>query len=243
MKFIGVLKKNKLMFVVGLIYILLMIFMPTKAASSAKNSIYYIIEMLQIMPVILVLTALIEAWIPRKVIINNFGKNTGAKGIILSFILGSVSAGPIYAAFPVCKTLLNKGASISNIVIILSAWAVVKVPMLANEAKFLGVQFMFVRWILTSISIIIMGFLVSSIVKEKDLKLENDIEKSNNHLLHIRKQYCIGCGICTRVQPDIFELMNNKAVIKTTDSTSMEYLSKAKEASDKCPVGAIIITP
>ena len=31
---------------------------------------------------------------------------------------------------------LKKGASISNIVIILSAWAVIKVPMLANEAKF-----------------------------------------------------------------------------------------------------------
>jgi uncharacterized membrane protein YraQ (UPF0718 family) len=144
-------RNNKLMFFVILAYLVLLVFMPDKAIKSFQNSLYYVKEMLMIMPVILVLTSLITAWIPRKTIENNFGKNSGVKGSVYSFLLGSFSAGPIYAAFPVCKALLKKGASISNIVIILSTWAVIKVPMLINENKFLGFKFMVLRWIFTTI--------------------------------------------------------------------------------------------
>jgi hypothetical protein len=42
-----------------------------------------------------------------------------------------------------------------NLVIILSAWAVIKVPMLLNELKFLEFEFMAVRWVLTVIAIVV----------------------------------------------------------------------------------------
>ena len=125
--------------------------MPNKAIQSLNNSIYYIKEMLIIMPVILLLTSLIEAWVPKKTIQNALGEGSGFKGTIYSFLLGSFSADPIYAAFPVCKMLLKKGASVSNIVVMLSTWAVIKIPMLANETKFLGPKFMVIRWVLTTI--------------------------------------------------------------------------------------------
>lgn len=162
-------KKNKLMFAVLAVYGVLFAVMPQKAVEAVKNSAYYIKEMLFIMPVVLVLTALIETWVPRKTIMNSFGEGSGVKGAIYSFLLGSFSAGPIYAAFPICKMLLSKGASIANIVIILSAWAVVKVPMLANEAKFLGPKFMALRWVLTTVSIFIMAYITSALVKKEEL--------------------------------------------------------------------------
>ena len=136
---------NRLLTVVILIYMVLAVISPDKAGQALKGSLYYVKEMLMIMPVILVLTSLITAWVPRKTIENSFGSGSGVKGSILSFLLGSFSAGPIYAAFPVCKTLLEKGAGISNIVIILSTWAVIKVPMLLNEARFLSFRFIYVK--------------------------------------------------------------------------------------------------
>ena len=159
--------KNKFLTLILLIYIILFILMPNKAITSLKNSFYYVKEMLMIMPVILLLTALITAWVPKKAIEKNLGSNSGFKGSIFSFLLGSFSAGPIYAAFPVCKTLFEKGASISNIVILLSTWAVVKIPMLLTEFKFLGPKFMIARWILTTISIFIMGYITSKLVKQR----------------------------------------------------------------------------
>lgn len=176
MNVLAKIKKNKLLTLVSFIYLVLFLFNTDKAILSVKNSMYYVKEMLEIMPAIFVITALIEKNIPKKVILNSLGKNSGIKGIILSFILGSFSAGPIYAAFPVCRTLIKKGASISNIVIILSSWAVIKVPMLLNEAKFLGIKFMFLRWILTIVSILCMSYLVSLLVNKNSIpNLEEEL--------------------------------------------------------------------
>lgn len=63
--------------------------------------------------------------------------------------------------------MLKKGASITNIVIILSSWAVIKIPMLANEVKFLGIKFMGIRWVLTVISIFTMGYFMALFVKKE----------------------------------------------------------------------------
>lgn len=60
------------------------------------------------MPVVFILTSILEAWVPREVIMNIFGEKAGIKGSMMSFILGSLSAGPIYAAFPISKMLLKK---------------------------------------------------------------------------------------------------------------------------------------
>jgi len=234
-------KRNKLLLIVGAVYLSLIVFKTDKAILSFKNSSYYIIEMLQIMPVIFILTSLIEAWVPREVIMNSFGESSGKKGAILSFLLGSVSAGPIYAAFPVCKMLLKKGARISNIVIILSAWAVVKVPMLANEAKFLGPKFMAVRWVLTTISIFIMAYLVSKIVKKENMPIEDEKENNNGiQSISIKKQYCIGCGLCTKLSPENFSMENGKANF-INKKTSLEAIKAIKPIIDKCPAKAISI--
>ena len=145
---------------------------PTLGIESVHNSGFYIKEMLLIMPVIFILTALLELWIPKEKITQFLGREAGVKGIILSFVVGSISAGPIYAAFPMCVMLHKKGASIRNIVIILGSWAVIKVPMLLNEAKFLGLKFMIIRWVLTIIAIIIFSWISAKLIKDDDLPSE-----------------------------------------------------------------------
>lgn len=232
-------KKNKLLALVLLAYVFLWIAMPDKAALSVKNSMYYIIEMLEIMPVIFLLTSIIEAWVPREVIINRFGEGSGIKGNVFSFVLGSFSAGPIYAAFPVCKMLLKKGASITNIVIILSAWAVIKVPMLANEAKFLGIRFMGWRWILTVVSILLMAYMVSILVKKDSIPMAKEQEIDEIKGIDIREQYCIGCGICAKFLPQYFVMYDKKAKSKNQEVMGQE-VEKISTVINKCPAKAIV---
>ncbi|MBK5245006.1 MAG: permease [Eubacteriaceae bacterium] len=236
------LKNNKFLVLVLMAYVGVSIYMPDKFIHSLGNSWYYIKEMLMIMPVILLLTSLITAWVPRKTIENAFGSNSGIKGSVFSFLLGSFSAGPIYAAFPVCKMLLNKGASISNIVIILSTWAVIKIPMLITESKFLGPEFMAVRWILTTIAIFMMGFITAKFVKTKDLPAD-DIELSSpENSLSLDREYCIGCGVCTKIAPSHFHMVNKKARIMTQVITLAEQAS-INEAVEKCPAKIIRFHP
>lgn len=230
----SILKNNKFLFAILILYIGLALIMPGKALESVFNSLYYVKEMLMIMPVILLLTALITAWVPKDAIEKNLGKNSGIKGSIFSFLLGSFSAGPIYAAFPVCKALLTKGASISNIVILLSTWAVLKVPMLINESKFLGPKFMALRWVLTAASIFLMGYITSKLVKEEDLPADDLELAPGEGSLHIDSDYCIGCGVCTKLSPKHFEMDGKKAKVISQD-IGKDELGPINEAMEKCP--------
>lgn len=233
MKILKKAKENLSIIIIILAYAVLFIVKPDMGIASVKNSGYYIKEMLMIMPVIFILTALLDAWVPKEKITKYLGKEAKTKGAVLSFVLGSISAGPVYAAFPFCVMLLKKGASIMNIVIILSSWAVIKVPMLLNEAKFLGMNFMVVRWILTVIAIIIFSWLTAKIIKKEDIPLDNEKEAG----LLINDGACMGCSLCAQNYPEVFEMRGNKAYIKNPEDPL--DVSKLKDVIECCPVHAI----
>ena len=235
-------KQNPFLSSIFAIYIVLFIVNMEKAISALSSTGFYLREMLIIMPVVFLLTALIDAWIPKNTIMKALGENSGAKGAITALVLGSISAGPIYAAFPLAKTLLKKGASVGNIVVILSSWAVIKIPMLANEVKFLGTKFMITRWIFTVIAIFIMGYITSKIVKTEDIPHEEEV--LNKGQLFLDKDTCIGCGICAKLAPDYFTMGENKGkkiAIREIDYMKTKDEEKVKESRDKCPVNAIEI--
>ncbi len=233
MKVASMIKRNKLLSFVILVYSSLLIMRPDIATTALGNSGYYFKEMIMVLPVIFLLTVVIEAWIPKEVIMKGIGKKSGFKGYLLALALGSVSAGPIYAAFPIAKALLKKGASISNVVIILSAWAVVKVPMLANEVKFLGMEFMVTRWILTVLAIFVMAFVIGKFVKEDELSTDE------SKAFKVVSEACIGCNICVKAIPELFEMKGSKAVTIASDKLHA-YHDRLVHVTEKCPAKAIV---
>jgi len=237
MKIKDFLVKNKLVFIVVLAYVGLLIFAPAKAATAFLNSTYYLKEMAQIMPVIFLLTVVIEVLLPKELIIRGLGRGSGIKGNLLSLALGSLSAGPIYAAFPISKSLLGKGASLSNIVIILSSWAVIKVPMLANEAKFLGTEFMVKRWFLTVGAIFILAYLLPVIIKKQSSEKENKKIAG----FAVKKEYCIGCALCSKEFPEIFYMEGKKAFVKLKREDSfISGIKMIDRIIERCPSRAIV---
>lgn len=216
-------KKHKILILAIISYLGVFIYDSSLVMVALEGSKYYFLEMLQILPAVFILTSMIQTWVPTSVIMKYFGNGSGIKGISISLLIGSLSAGPIYAAFPVCQTLLKKGASIKNIVIILSAWAVIKVPMLINEVKFLGFQYMLVRWVLTLIAILIMATIVDRVVKREDLP--------SSHNFKINHTTCVLCEACLKEYPNTFGLDGKKIIIKKDELTEEEVNS--------CPMGAI----
>ena len=236
MKVINKVKENLFIIFIAIAYIAMFIINPGMGVASVKNSFYYIKEMIMIMPVIFVLTALLDLWVPKEKIMKYLGKEAKSKGVVLSLALGSISAGPIYAAFPLCVMLHKKGTSVRNLVIILSAWAVIKVPMLLNELKFLGFEFMAVRWVLTVIVIIAFSWITAKIVKDDDLPQL----RANQSGPSINRSACMGCSLCTKNYPELFEIQNKKASLKEI-SEEIDH-EKLMEAVNSCPVKAISIS-
>ena len=61
--------------------------------------------------------------------------------------------------------------------------------------------------------------------------------------IKINQEDCIGCGSCSAICPDVFDVNEeNKAVIKSTNTSQGETDEKCvKEAAEVCPVQAIKI--
>ncbi|SHJ82818.1 4Fe-4S single cluster domain-containing protein [Dethiosulfatibacter aminovorans DSM 17477] len=236
----AIMKKNKLFIIIIIIYAALMIFKNDMASTALGNSMYYLIEMTQILPVIFMLTVAIDVLIPKEWIVKRLGSKSGIAGAGLALAFGSLSAGPIYAAFPIAKTLHKKGASAGNVVIILSAWAVIKVPMLANEAKFLGPDFMAVRWLLTVLFI----FAIALIMEKLHIHVEHGEESIKEDIV-VKKDYCIGCTACAKGMPEVFGMKDGKAYVIRPD-TKLALIDEDKKEklykeAGKCPPRAIEI--
>jgi uncharacterized membrane protein YraQ (UPF0718 family) len=83
----------------------------------------------------------------------------------MAIFVGTAAMGPLYAAFPLGVSLLEKGASLFNTAIFLCVWASIKIPMILFEIKFLGADFAFLRLALTIPSILAISSLLNLILK------------------------------------------------------------------------------
>ena len=198
MSFMSILRKFRLLLIAVVLYGVFFIFKQDVFFSALKMTEKFFLEMLRVLPPVLVITALISVWVPASVITRGLGKDSGFRGKLLSLIIGSLSAGPIYAAFPATLVLFKKGASVSNLVIILSAWAVIKVPMILVEISFLGLKFAITRLVLTVPAILAMGYIVEKLVKRESIsEPRGELEFSDLTAKEIvQKLPNMNCGAC-----------------------------------------------
>jgi uncharacterized membrane protein YraQ (UPF0718 family) len=146
--------------VVLVVHLALALFVPRWVGPSLRGWARGMGDVMAIVPSVLILIGLFEAWVPKEVVARHLGRRSGVRGILLALLLGTGAAGPIYAAFPIGVTLLEKGARLANLVIFLGAWATIKLPMLLMESAFLGTRFAMLRLVLTLPGLIACGFLV-----------------------------------------------------------------------------------
>lgn len=134
-------------------------------------------EMLLVIPPIFVLLGLLDVWVPREMMIKFMGEGSGIKGIILSILIGSAAAGPLYGAFPVAAVFMKKGVKFNNILIFIGAWSTTKIPMFLFEITSLGAKFAFTRLAIDIPGIIIIAFVLSKLIPKTEVeKIYNNAE-------------------------------------------------------------------
>lgn len=159
-------KKYRLVAVVLALYLVLALVRPDLAQVSTLTSLRFLGNVAILLPTILVLMGLFDVWVPRKVVERNMGPSSGLRGMLLAILLGTASAGPIFAAYPIALSLQRMGARMANISIFLGAWAAIKIPMILLESQFVGGRFALVRLALTLPGIIGMGLLMERLVPD-----------------------------------------------------------------------------
>lgn len=145
---------------------------------SLTGSSFY--QMLSVLPPIMLLLGLMDEWVPREKLLKFMGENSGMLGIFFAFLIGSIAAGPMYAAFPFTTVLLRKGVKFSNIIIFMNAWCVTKISTFMFELTALGTTFTLTRLAVNIPGIIFMGLLTQRMLSENELeKVYKSSEKLN----------------------------------------------------------------
>ncbi len=124
-------------------------------------------QMLSFLPAIFILVGLLDVWIPKETMIKYMGDNSGIKGILIAFFLGSAAAGPLYAAFPVAALLLKKGARLAYVLIFLGAWSSTKLPLILFEIASLGVRFTVIHVSVSIVSFLAIAFLMEKLTSQE----------------------------------------------------------------------------
>lgn len=131
---------------------------------------YSLKEMALIIPPIFILLGLLDVWVPRETMMKFMGEESGLKGIILAFLLGSAAAGPLYGAFPIAAVFMKKGVKFTNILIFIGAWSTTKIPMFLFELSALGTRFAVTRLLVDIPGIIIMAYILGRIIPKKEIE-------------------------------------------------------------------------
>jgi uncharacterized membrane protein YraQ (UPF0718 family) len=143
---------------------------PDRVPAATGTMWAYLREMIMILPAVMIIMGLFSVFVSRELVVKYMGKASGMRGIAIAMFFGALPTGPLYVVFPLAAALRGKGASITNIVVFLSAWACIKIPQELVELQFLGVKFMAARLILTVISVAIMGILIEKLIAWTDSK-------------------------------------------------------------------------
>ncbi|MCI6151718.1 MAG: permease [Fusobacterium perfoetens] len=165
-----IIKRYRIFVILFIINLYFLFIKPEIGKKSFEITFKNLVEMLGIIPPIFILLGLLDIWVKKETIIKFMGKDSGIKGILLSFLMGSTAAGPLYAAFPIAGILLKKGTSIFNVLIFIGAWSTMKIPLLIFEFSSLGYNFTLLRLGLNIIGIPLIAFIINIFLNENDKK-------------------------------------------------------------------------
>ncbi|MCD6176271.1 MAG: permease [Candidatus Cloacimonetes bacterium] len=154
-------------------FALITILVPEKSPLILQTSFDYFKQMAMVFPAVLILMGLFTVWVSKEFVMTHLGESSGIKGIAVAFFLGAIPTGPIFIAFPMAQALHKKGASYTNIVIFLSAWACIKIPQELMELQFMGAKFMLARLGMTTVFITLMGIIINKLMNtEKEIEVK-----------------------------------------------------------------------
>lgn len=143
----------------------LILYEPSLGLDAIYITVENLKQMLVVIPPIFIMLGLMDIWIPKDTMIKLMGKESGLIGMGIGFTLGSVSAGPLYAAFPIAGVLMKKGSSFFNVLIFIGAWSTTKIPLLLFEASTMGWKFMIARFIIDVFGIVLIAYIVEKLLK------------------------------------------------------------------------------
>lgn len=161
-------KKYGFLGTVLLVNILMLLIQPETGLDALTFTARNFLNFLFMLTPIFILIGLMDVWIDRDMMIRIMGEQSGPRGVLVAFLLGVITAVPMYALLPVSGVLLRKECRISNVLIFLCSSASIRIPLLLFEVSSLGWLFTAVRFITNIVIVPAIAFLIDKALSEEE---------------------------------------------------------------------------
>jgi uncharacterized membrane protein YraQ (UPF0718 family) len=151
----------------AVLYLILFLAAPEKAFSSLKASINIFQNVLIPLVLVLFFIFFLNLFLKPAKVAKLLGKNSGCRGIAVSAAAGIISAGPIYAWYPLLKDLKEKGAGDSLIAVFLYNRAI-KLFLLPVMIAYFGLLFVGILTVLMILASVLIGYCIGILMNQKN---------------------------------------------------------------------------
>ena len=110
-----------------------------------KTAFTMTLELLPLLFFAMILAGMIQVLLPKQLLSQWVGAESGMKGIFIGTIAGGIMPGGPYVSLPLAAGLLRAGAGIGTMVAFLTAWSLWAIARLPLEFGILGWKFTLVR--------------------------------------------------------------------------------------------------
>lgn len=163
-----IIKKNIFLIAVFAVALLMLFAYPETGITAFGVTERNFLNFVVMLAPVFILIGLMDVWIEREAMIRSMGNQSGLHGALFAFLLGTVTAVPLYALLPVAGVLLKKECRISNVLIFLCSSASVRVPLLLFEISSLGWKFTLVCFIANVVVVFATAFIVDRFLNTED---------------------------------------------------------------------------
>jgi len=139
------------------------VFDKSKTIEALKRGLKMFLSLLPPFITILIVVSVALFLTPNAFLIKWFGSGSGAFGMFMAAIIGSISLIPGFIAYPLGGILVKNGVSYSVIAVFITTLMMVGVVTLPIEKRFFGLKIALLRNILSFFGAIIIGLLIGAL--------------------------------------------------------------------------------
>lgn len=113
---------------------------------------------------VLILVSLAVSVIPSSLIETYLGAGSGAGGLFMAALIGSITLIPGFISYPIAALLVQEGASYTTVATFMTTLMMVGIVTLPLEMRYFGKRAAIVRNVLNFIAAVVIGILVGIIL-------------------------------------------------------------------------------
>lgn len=131
-----------------------------KAVEGIKNASKMLYRICLLLLLAIAVAGMIQVLIPKGMASKYLGTASGAKGIFLGWLIGSVIPGAPYVSIPIGASLLKIGAGVAPVMTLILSSMVVAITRIPYEISFIDWRFSLLRLLVCLLVPPVYGFIV-----------------------------------------------------------------------------------